>query len=759
MESIQDSSSSKEGNEVSAESPEEVGQPTPPTSEEKMVTFSSEEQPGADTSASSSPMVSQEELRQENKRLRLEIQKLREQIKSHLLELKGLKQIVTNAERADKGRGEVSANKSDGALGPPLFSSHTGGPMVNEEDPGKMEEESEAHEAESAMALQNEAVMEDREGEDMAKRHHQHANSSSQVFSCLTYDQGNTDQRNVNTACQVQDRESESPRQRRGSSNSESRESQTVSAGAEREWEEKKESTVVLGSGRGAPAMKECAGISEMKPKHRMSLRPLCYSHSQTVLIDVNAFKAKKELKPQEGRDHWHGAFVKMPCSEHSMYTKKSMIMSDSVRRWESIKKKLSRLSKEPSVTDVEEAIKKYNPAYKDEWSFDALHEFYKAKDKRDCSRTLGKIAELAVSLPDVCRMAIPLLRQGHNHSITLSQKQIACLLANAFYCTFPNRNTTKQHSEYSNYPDINFSRLFGQYSERKHQKLQTLFHYFRTVTEACPRGLVTFERRHLTEQISWQHCNDTISKLHVQSDGTIETEGEGMLQVDFACNLVGGGVLGNGLVQEEIRFLINPELIVARLFTEKLGDRDCLRITGAQRYSCYTGYSDSYRWTAPYIDNTERDEWMRLRTEIVAIDALKFQNPSEQFNMGSVTRELNKAYCGFYEDCGTHPDYYTPIATGNWGCGAFHGDPRLKALIQIMAASKAKRGIVYFTCKDHALEKEIREMHCFLTKQRVTVGRLYGVLTLYCQKYSQGERQSLYDFVYNKIMGTASKH
>lgn len=52
-------------------------------------------------------------------------------------------------------------------------------------------------------------------------------------------------------------------------------------------------------------------------------------------------------------------------------------------------------------------------------------------------------------------------------------------------------------------------------------------------------------------------------------------------VQVDFACNLVGGGVLSSGLVQEEILFLMNPELIVARLFTEKLNDNECLRIKG----------------------------------------------------------------------------------------------------------------------------------------------------------------------------------
>lgn len=52
-------------------------------------------------------------------------------------------------------------------------------------------------------------------------------------------------------------------------------------------------------------------------------------------------------------------------------------------------------------------------------------------------------------------------------------------------------------------------------------------------------------------------------------------------VQVDFASSWIGGGVLSSGLVQEEILFLINPELIVSRLFTEKLEDNECLIITG----------------------------------------------------------------------------------------------------------------------------------------------------------------------------------
>lgn len=52
-------------------------------------------------------------------------------------------------------------------------------------------------------------------------------------------------------------------------------------------------------------------------------------------------------------------------------------------------------------------------------------------------------------------------------------------------------------------------------------------------------------------------------------------------VQVDFANKYLGGGVLGHGCVQEEIRFMICPEMIITRLFTEVLEDKDSLVMTG----------------------------------------------------------------------------------------------------------------------------------------------------------------------------------
>jgi poly(ADP-ribose) glycohydrolase len=47
---------------------------------------------------------------------------------------------------------------------------------------------------------------------------------------------------------------------------------------------------------------------------------------------------------------------------------------------------------------------------------------------------------------------------------------------------------------------------------------------------------------------------------------------------------------------------------------------------------------------------------------------------------MKCVKRELIKAYAGFHTE-GKTTDHAYPVATGNWGCGAFNGDRQLKGM------------------------------------------------------------------------------
>lgn len=127
------------------------------------------------------------------------------------------------------------------------------------------------------------------------------------------------------------------------------------------------------------------------------------------------------------------------------------------------------------------------------------------------------------------------------------------------------------------------------------------------------------------------------------------------------------------------------------------------------------------------------RDEYKRLYTDVLAIDALKYRDFKSQFTERKIVRELIKSYTGFnafniHDDSGK---IMPVIATGNWGCGAFGGDHQLKCnffanqevfviflfkntflsvLIQLIAASQAERDLIYCTFNDVKLEQKLKK-------------------------------------------------
>ncbi|XP_052468866.1 poly(ADP-ribose) glycohydrolase [Carassius gibelio] len=485
------------------------------------------------------------------------------------------------------------------------------------------------------------------------------------------------------------------------------------------------------------------------------SLPHLRATDNHKVLVRTDLLKEGQvpHPYPSKYRDTWDDMTVKMPCSEKNLFPVENEDVVQS--RWELIRTALEGECK--SSLDIKDAISSYNIVHAKRWDFTALNYLCtEGMENEEVQHlfnvTLPKMMKLVLNTPKICTQPIPLLKSRMNQSLTMSQEQIACLLANAFFCTFPRRNSRR--SEYANYPEINFYRLFEGSSSRKIEKLKTLLCYFRRVTESMPTGLVTFTRQSLSIFPKWESSKKPLTRLHITCKGTIEDEGYGMLQVDFANRLVGGGLTGMGLVQEEIRFLINPELIISRLFTEALDSDECLIITGTEQYSKYSGYAESFKWKASHKDEIPRDGWQRRCTEIVAMDALRFRDFMEQFQPEKMTRELNKAYCSFMRPA-ANPENLSAVATGNWGCGAFRGDTQLKALLQLMAASEAGRDVAYFTFGDEELMRDVHSLYKFLQDKFVTVGILYSHLKQYSivvSKHLQRPNISLYGYIYDKV-------
>jgi len=236
----------------------------------------------------------------------------------------------------------------------------------------------------------------------------------------------------------------------------------------------------------------------------RCDLPPLCPSASHTVLfVPASADKQCTSIpKPnpcsvvfEEAR--WDNDHVRLPYSLQN----KLLINSVVVSRWEKIESSL-RTAECRSSYDIEKAILSYN---KYKWDFSELHRYFQGltEEEHDLffTQTFPKVVKLAVDLPSVCTQPIPLLRKQKAASVTMTQQQAACLLANAFFCTFPSRNTNfGSVDDVPHLPSINFNSLYRRASARgfhaRHAKLDCLFHYFKRVTTNMPRGTVTFTRQ-----------------------------------------------------------------------------------------------------------------------------------------------------------------------------------------------------------------------------------------------------------------------
>lgn len=539
-------------------------------------------------------------------------------------------------------------------------------------------------------------------------------------------------------------------------------------------------------SSSASPSPSPRSQQTDLPPSRGCSLSEICFGPSSYPILPpllsgpAHCILFRARLKagdlprpfPDAFKDVWDSHHVRMPCSSHSLYPVRLPSGEEQLRsRWEIITEALRRPL--TSSHDLEKAILSYNSRYAGKWNFQGLHAYFsevcdEAETAMFFGSVLPRVVELALSLPRLVTHAVPLLQRQQPYRLSLSQQQTACLLANALFCTFPRRNASGARSEYARYPSINFSHLFSGSGSRgirpvQAAKLKCLFHYFARVTSHMPEGVLTFSRQVLHPAPQWERSEASLTKLRVDSTGTIEDNGHGMLQVDFANRFVGGGVLGGGCVQEEIRFLVCPELMVSRLFTEALEDNECLVVTGAEQFSSYHGYSSGFEWAGSVTDSTVRDGWGRRQTVVVAMDALHLRDKDSQFKPGLLRRELNKAYCGFMGGDPTPCGRGMAVATGNWGCGAFGGDVRLKALLQLMAAAVSGRDVVYFTFGDRQLQEDLFSMHRYCTERGFKVRELWAGLLHYHRNQTKGPRsgKNLYDFIYgnfqNSLSNTAS--
>lgn len=363
---------------------------------------------------------------------------------------------------------------------------------------------------------------------------------------------------------------------------------------------------------------------------------------------------------------------------------------------------------------------------------------------------TLPFIQKMVLELPKHFAETGPslLLLQTNEHGhLEITRLQALSLLAAGFFCLHALHKPVRGSGP--RFRTLNFDGIWATINMKSQRaKFHCLVNYFnrqreRLVRRSALSGSLLFHRRVILMQphmFQKSLAVDTrvLGDFVVCSEGGIEDQGA-TLQADFANKFLGGGVLQKGCIQEEIRFMLNPECLVGLLFVEVMNKNESLIIVGPERFNAFTGYSYDFRYDGDFVDDTPIDKKTgRRKTVIVAIDALRLYKPREQFSPSLMTREVFKAYNGFSvlddfspELEGKAPFGFNTISTGNWGCGAFGGDVGLKSMLQWIAATKAGLKVRYFSYGDVSTVL-LPDVVKLLLDNRVTVCQLWEALQVY---------------------------
>jgi len=245
----------------------------------------------------------------------------------------------------------------------------------------------------------------------------------------------------------------------------------------------------------------------------------------------------------------------------------------------------------------------------------------------------------------------------------------------------------------------LDFARLLASQRAHEQAKLRCVLEYFDRIAERAPKGRLGVERVVVPARTTLEWLGDAapLTAFTVDVAGAIEDALEHR-QADFANAYLGGGVLRGGCVQEEIRFAVAPEHLAAMIVSPKMMVDEAIVMRGAERFSAVKGYAYELAYGGALHDPVERAADGTPDVEFVAIDAVDYRRADResQFTEEAMLRELGKARAGFARDA-----RMLPVATGNWGCGAFLGDHALKAVVQWIAASAEGRDVRYFTFGD----------------------------------------------------------
>lgn len=234
----------------------------------------------------------------------------------------------------------------------------------------------------------------------------------------------------------------------------------------------------------------------------------------------------------------------------------------------------------------------------------------------------------------------------------------------------------------------MDWSRLRQSRHPLAKQRLDCLYDYFSRVQKEWGSSMnkekVEYERVKRIDFDSTQVQKQPFAhhlEVSVHTDKMEEgSDSKDTSVIDFANSKLHIHSIISSVTQEELLFSICSECFLGlTLFPVEMEADECIVFRNVWHHADYTGYSGGFKFVGPIKQE-------KKTINIIAMDALM------EGQYYGFERDIRKAYLGF-------ASVSSPIiSTGNWGCGAFGGNPTLKFLQQILAAQWAQKTKVRYS-------------------------------------------------------------
>jgi poly(ADP-ribose) glycohydrolase len=328
--------------------------------------------------------------------------------------------------------------------------------------------------------------------------------------------------------------------------------------------------------------------------------------------------------------------------------------------------------------------------------------------------------------------------------NVTLSRKQVACLIACGWFGLFNLRGynyITRGKYRLKDFPLFGLLNLF---QSGNVTALHCILKYFMAVYENLhviegmddffTNSNIIIHRRTLSVTPDWINNTNKLCEVNI-INMPIDEYSEIKFKVNSSTSLLCENNFKDSINYEEIMFLMHPECMVSSLICSRLEDRDSVLILGAEKFSSVSGYGSNVRYekdndVEPIYGYDKDNTHAMIRSIIICVD------PSKKIGNAHYTedfdRDLNKLYCGF-SALGFNDNEL--IATTHWSTVMYPGNLQLRFLQQLLAASASGKQLTYYV-NSRDFEESVDSLIKYLSEDDPTVGDLYRLYKNIVNKY-----------------------